>query len=352
MAIVTRVLPPQLPLDPLVTRSFYAASLAEPRQASGLMRTLARALPLPLDARHLKRIRKGAAAAAAVTASADNTAAATAAGAPPTKRARRGAALTVLLCAAEDAAAVATLDALLEPDAALAPFALRRCTVDVPRHAPRSAAVFRAMGAIWPVIFHASTREAQLQLAIGAVETAQMAAHMRLALGAATAAAARGDRAVGAVIVDPSQTPPRVVATAGDATRAHPLGFAALRCVEQVAAQLCALRTAAEHAAPPTRLAATDGVGAPRYLCTGLDVYVTEDPDVLCAMALLHSRVRRVVFARPNCTSGGLGGSGKNWVHTHPSLNHHFEAWRLDGVEEEEEEEVEGGAGTSRSGPS
>ncbi|GAB0496337.1 hypothetical protein MMPV_007649 [Pyropia vietnamensis] len=58
---------------------------------------------------------------------------------------------------------------------------------------------------------------------------------------------------------------------------------------------------------PPVPDAATAAGGAslpppttqPRYMLTGLDVYTTREPCALCAMACVHSRIRRVVYATP-----------------------------------------------------
>ncbi|KXJ82656.1 hypothetical protein RP20_CCG012461 [Aedes albopictus] len=62
------------------------------------------------------------------------------------------------------------------------------------------------------------------------------------------------------------------------------------------------------------------------YLCTGYDVYLTHEPCIMCAMALTHSRVRRV-FYHSNTAKGGLGSITK--VHCAKGLNHHYEVFQI-----------------------
>ncbi|XP_049542158.1 probable inactive tRNA-specific adenosine deaminase-like protein 3 [Anopheles darlingi] len=63
------------------------------------------------------------------------------------------------------------------------------------------------------------------------------------------------------------------------------------------------------------------------YLCTGYDVYLTHEPCIMCAMALTHSRVRRVFYHHLNAHVGALGSLVK--LHTIKELNHRYEAFRI-----------------------
>ena len=67
------------------------------------------------------------------------------------------------------------------------------------------------------------------------------------------------------------------------------------------------------------------------YLCSGLDLYLTEEPDLLSAMALVHSRIRRVFF-RSLKTDPGNPGALLTAYHLHllPSLNHHYRVFYVD----------------------
>lgn len=64
------------------------------------------------------------------------------------------------------------------------------------------------------------------------------------------------------------------------------------------------------------------------YLCTGLDLYLTEEPCLMCAMALVHSRAKRIFFGNSNAENGALGGRLK--LHGVSELNHHYDVYQID----------------------
>jgi len=62
------------------------------------------------------------------------------------------------------------------------------------------------------------------------------------------------------------------------------------------------------------------------YLCTGYDVYLWREPCHMCSMALLHMRVRRVVY----CVATKDGALGSvDMLHTREGINHRYEVYRV-----------------------
>jgi len=65
---------------------------------------------------------------------------------------------------------------------------------------------------------------------------------------------------------------------------------------------------------------------APPYLLSGLSLFTTHEPCLMCSMSLLHSRIAVVYYVRQSLHAGGLGSVYK--VHEDKGLNHKFEAWQ------------------------
>ncbi len=82
-----------------------------------------------------------------------------------------------------------------------------------------------------------------------------------------------------------------------------------------------------QAAAGAAEAAAKADPGPRPYLCTGYEAFLLHEPCVMCAMALVHSRLRRVIYCVPDAQHGALGGAFK--LHSQRSLNHHYAVWRL-----------------------
>jgi len=114
---------------------------------------------------------------------------------------------------------------------------------------------------------------------------------MRIALGLAQDAAAAGEAPIGAVIVDPATG--EIVARAANAPIAghDPTAHA----------EILALRAAA----------AARG----NYRLTGLTLFVTLEPCAMCAGAISHARIGRLVFGAADAKGGGVIHGAKVFDH-------------------------------------
>ena len=121
-------------------------------------------------------------------------------------------------------------------------------------------------------------------------------AYMRAALAEAAKAAAGGEVPVGAVVVAPG---------AGDI-----IGRGFNRPINDIDptahAEIAALRAAARRTG--------------NYRLTGATLYVTVEPCLMCAGALVHARIGRLVYGAPEPKAGAVRSVMR--VLEHPALNH------------------------------
>ena len=123
--------------------------------------------------------------------------------------------------------------------------------------------------------------------------------YMRLALAAAAAARARGEVPVGAVLVRGAE----VIATGSNAP--------------------IATHDPTAHAEVQALRAGGEALGS--YRLTDTTLYVTLEPCVMCAAAIVHARVRRLVFGAWDPRAGAAGSITN--VFALPQLNHRVDVF-------------------------
>ncbi|EQC31236.1 hypothetical protein SDRG_11158 [Saprolegnia diclina VS20] len=183
-------------------------------------------------------------------------------------------------------------------------------SVDVPKYAATTKDEFAVGNAVWPMVFHPNVDVTSIPLTDDEVH--QMQSFVERVYEDATDAPstlANGCGREHCVVVNPLTN--TVVASAADWT---PVGCNPL--MEHAPMQALEVVSTQDVARDQSQTATES------YLCTGYDVYVAVEPCVMCAMALVHSRVRRVIYLKKNDASGALGSN--YYLHTKRSLNHRY----------------------------
>ncbi len=129
---------------------------------------------------------------------------------------------------------------------------------------------------------------------------------MRLAIEQAQAAEAAGEVPVGAIVVSAAG---EIVATGNNRVLRD--------CDPTAHAEIVALR-AAGHALNNYRLLSDQ-----QDKTSGCTLYVTLEPCAMCAGAILHARIARLVYAAADPKAGACGSVLS--VMNHPALNHRVE---------------------------
>ncbi|KAL1591881.1 hypothetical protein SLS59_010008 [Nothophoma quercina] len=169
---------------------------------------------------------------------------------------------------------------------------------------------------------------------------------------------------LGVVVVDQTKGTPEVIVVAGDCRWRSPSGAieqhkgtgnVMAHAVQRAIAMVAKKRLRAAGTDPATldrslfcdipltdierEYYVKDNINQSGYLCVDLDIYLTNEPCVMCSMAVLHSRFRRCIFAKRMPLTGGmtsdtaegsapLQGGLKHGMFWRPSeLNWKFLAW-------------------------
>ncbi|XP_051879542.1 probable inactive tRNA-specific adenosine deaminase-like protein 3 [Pristis pectinata] len=218
--------------------------------------------------------------------------------------------------------------------------------VKIPAEQPLTRLQFEIASQHWPTSFHENKQvtEALRGQLFNIEEKAKMQTFMEKAIEVAKVGKGLGMEPVGAVMVNPASD--RIIAVGHDCRNGpNPLLHAVMVCIDQVAYgqgggafnhdkyPQCYFRSAEPFlgddvvsTAKPLLLSddhILKGTVTNRlpYICTGYDLYVTREPCVMCAMALVHSRIHRVFYGTSS-PDGALGTKYK--IHTRKDLNHHY----------------------------
>ena len=316
----------------------------DPQNCGPLLKELSKIVPQDESISHLKRVKRSATATTNCSRDDDND------NSPPPAKKAKQIHLQVLMGRKRQATSPSTSTTTTDTTstevtaagvaALVQTYNLTLQTTTVPGRSAESALELQEFNAIWPTLyFQKNTLEhAEQDSKVSHAEVMQMVRGIQLAYhddgdNHDTTHSLEEENGGGAVILDPVSN--KVISTSHvesllqstsssprlTLTKKNPLCTPILLALQGVSRleRMAALGCGME----------SEDFKRGQYLCTGYDIYVTKEPTVFEAMALVHSRMRRVVFGVSNTQDGGLGGTGESSaVHCLPATNHRYRVFK------------------------
>ncbi|GAA5991638.1 hypothetical protein JCM10908_001067 [Rhodotorula pacifica] len=207
-------------------------------------------------------------------------------------------------------------------------------TVEVPAEAAVTDQQAQEWGKVWPVqVMHIREGAKALRKKKGweKAKLEWIESQAKKVWERALDAGRRGEHPIACRVTDSwypgfhtSLRPPVTLVTAHDtrASTGNVLTHAASNAIDAVAYLDC-------QGARPDASVLSPETAFPPYLLTGLSVFLSHEPCLLCAMSLLHSRIKNLFYIK---RAPGAGGCGSLYsVHEDQGLNHRFEVYEWDG---------------------
>lgn len=200
--------------------------------------------------------------------------------------------------------------------------------LSVCKYEPHTRREYNEWGRLWPVVFKPnevdrerdsglSTSELdQVLSCIRALDGESSRMHRRTDVPCSFGAAIIVDPTTGSVLASSSSSLEILLCNSDGKALCNPLWTVGMTVIEGLAASV-----RGESLFP------TD-VSSEQYLCTGLDIYLQHEPDLVTAMGLLHSRIRRVYYLEGSHTDGALGSVLK--LNDMKQFNHRFRVFRVE----------------------
>ncbi|KAJ7758482.1 hypothetical protein DFH07DRAFT_449881 [Mycena maculata] len=134
--------------------------------------------------------------------------------------------------------------------------------------------------------------------------------------------------------LDDASLPSAFIAHDTRQSAAHPLRHAVMNLIRQIGEhRACSDAESMEPQPPPDGDSESPRNGN-NYLLTSQVLFTTHEPCIMCSMALLHSRVKEVVYLIPMEKTGGCGSA--ICLPTLPGVNHRFNIcrWKVETIRE------------------